>query len=194
MGKARRGNFLAHTAKIGETGGKAQHIDEIFRGGVNPDDLLRRFVIVLGNKAKVGAHFLPAVEHGDLQHIAWRNPDVVKLIEQALEFLDKRTVGDDLRVVVNHQRAVGRHEFHDPREFALGERDAKRANLRVDVLTDLVAEFHGYGGVAAEQESDVGHIVLLSGGAGLWDRPARGMVQVRYAKSLVRLGSAVTAR
>ena len=145
MGKARRGNFLAHTAKIGETGGKAQHIDEIFRGGVNPDDLLRRFVIVLGNKAEVGAHFIPAVEHGDLQHIAWRNPDVVKLIEQALEFLDKRTVGDDLRVVVNHQRAVGRHEFHDPREFALGERDAERTNLCVDVLTDLVAEFHGYG-------------------------------------------------
>lgn len=145
MGKARRGNFLAHTAKIGETGGKAQHIDEIFRGGVNPDDLVRRFVIVLGDKAKVGAHFLPAVEHGDFQHIAWRNPDVVKLIEQALEFFDKHTVGDDLRVVVNHQRAVGRHELHDPGEFALGERDAKRTNLRVDVLTDLVAEFHGYG-------------------------------------------------
>ena len=102
-------------------------------------------MIVLGNKAKVGAHFLPAVEHGDLQHIAWRNPDVVKLIEQDLEFFDKRTVGDDLRVVVNHQRAVGRHELHDPGEFALGERDAERTNLRVDVLTDLVAEFHGYG-------------------------------------------------
>ena len=46
---------------------------------------------------------------------------------------------------MNHQRAVGRHELHDPGEFALGERDAKRTNLRVDVLTDLVAEFHGYG-------------------------------------------------
>ena len=102
-------------------------------------------MIVLGNKAKVWAHFLPAVEHGDLQHIAWRNPDVVKLIEQALELFDERVVGDDLRVVVNHQRAVGRHEFHDPGEFALGERDAERTNLCVDVLTDLVAEFHGYG-------------------------------------------------
>ena len=100
---------------------------------------------VFGNKAKVGAHFLPAVEHGNLQHIAWRNSDVVKLIDQALELFDERNAGNDLRVVVNHQRAVGRHEFHDPGEFALGERDAERANLRVDVLTDFVAEFHGYG-------------------------------------------------
>jgi len=61
------------------------------------------------------------------------------------ELTDVSVVGDDLRVVVNHQRAVGRHKFHNPWKLALGERDAERANLRVDVLADLVAEFHGYG-------------------------------------------------
>lgn len=48
------------------------------------NDLLLRLARVLGNEGQVGPHLLPAVEDGDLDHLAGRDPDLIQLAQQAL--------------------------------------------------------------------------------------------------------------
>ena len=126
------------------------------------DDLLLRLARVLGYKFQVGAHLLPAVEDGNLQHLAGGDGNFVQLAQQPLELLHQGGVPDDLRVVVDHQGAVGGHRLHNAGDIAFAQGDVEGADLGVDGLADLVAELHAHGGIACQQKSDVSHRRLLS--------------------------------
>ena len=126
------------------------------------NDLLLRLARVLGNEGQVGPHLLPAVEDGDLDHLAGRDPDLIQLAQQAPQFLHQGCAEDDLRVIVDHQRAVGGHCLYDAGDLAVLKGDVIGADLGVDGLADLIAEFHAHRGIARQQESDVSHGWLLS--------------------------------
>ena len=140
------------------------------------DHLLRGFAVVPGHKVQVGAH-VAAVEDGDLQHLTGGNGHPVQLVQQAPEPVQQGGVPDDLRVVVDHQGAIGGYGLHDAGNAAAAQGDIEGPDFGVEGWADLVAELHTQGGVPRGEKSYVCHGLLLSPAAtqsgrwGQWRRP-----------------------
>ena len=113
------------------------------------DDLLGGLARVLGHKLQVGTG-LAAVEHGDLQHVAGGNLDLVQLAHESLHTLDQGLIADDAGIIVDHEGAVSGNGLHNAGDLAVLQGDVEGTDLGVDLSADLVAELHRQGGVPGE--------------------------------------------
>ena len=173
LGQAGGVQALIQPAQIGEAGGKAQHIDEVFGPGVPGDDLLGGQARVLGHKGKVRPG-LAAVQNRNFQHLAGGQGDLIQPTQHRRQAGLEGFVPDDLRVVVDHHAAVGGHQLGHAGDGRGLQCQAEGPDAPVDGLADLVAEFHRERGVAGEQKTGLFHNLCLltrSGRWGRWSRP-----------------------
>ena len=154
-------DLLAHAAQVGKAWGEAQHIDEVFGGGMNFDDLLRGFFVMLCDKLQIRPSF-PAIEDRNLQHVAGGNLNVGKLAHQPLEFLHQVIIENDARIVMDHEGAVGGNRLGNARDPALLQGNVKGADLSVNSRANLIAELHRHRGIPGEEKFHFSHIRLLS--------------------------------
>ena len=116
---------------------------------MDPDDLILAYSCMFRDERQVGTRF-PAVQHRDLQYEAGRHRGITRISEQLLQFIPQRIVTDHCRIVMDHERAVGRDSFRDAGNRGVFQCGPEGTDPAVHGFTDLIPKFHGQGTVSRE--------------------------------------------
>ncbi len=151
---ARRGERRIETAQVGEARREPDHRHKIVRGHVARGDLVRGKPACLGDVVEVDAVFA-AIDHRNTPAPRRRDRNDRPRRQRQQPLAQRREIHHQ-RIVVDQQRAVGRHGLDDAGERLRRDGTIESQHRAVDDFVEAASEFDRQCGVAVRQNAGKG--------------------------------------
>ena len=138
-GKAGGGEFGRKATQVGEAGGEADEVDEVFGGGMELNHVPRLETGVAGNVRKVRSGFA-SVHDGDFDVARFGRRIRLVTVENVANEVGRLLVSEETRVEINEHAGIAGMEIAQTANIL--QRAGSSCDGVVHIERDLVAEDH----------------------------------------------------